>query len=33
VKADNKDGVAMKILQKAFDHHKDAYYQDCKMKW
>jgi branched-chain amino acid transport system substrate-binding protein len=33
VKANNKDGVAMKILSKAFDDHKDAYYQDCKMKW
>ena len=33
VKADNKDGVAMKIVQKAFEKHKDAYYQDCKMKW
>jgi branched-chain amino acid transport system substrate-binding protein len=33
VKANNKDGVAMKILQKAFHDHKDAYYQDCKMKW
>jgi branched-chain amino acid transport system substrate-binding protein len=32
VKADNKDGVAMKIVQKAFEKHKDAYYQDCKMK-
>ncbi len=33
VKSSNKDGVAMKIVQKAFDKHKDAYYQDCKMKW
>ena len=33
VKSNNKDGVAMQILQKAFDDHKDAYYQDCKMKW
>jgi len=33
VKADNKDGVAMQIQQKAFEKHKDAYYQDCKMKW
>jgi branched-chain amino acid transport system substrate-binding protein len=33
VKADNKDGVAMKILQKAFEKHQDAYHQDCKMKW
>jgi branched-chain amino acid transport system substrate-binding protein len=33
VKADNKDGAAMKIIQKAFEKHKDAYYQECKMKW
>jgi len=33
VKADNKDGVAMKILQKAFEKHQDSYHQDCKMKW
>ena len=33
VKANNKDGVAMKIVQKAFEKHKDAYYQQCKMKW
>jgi len=33
VKANNKDGVAMKIVQKAFEKHKDAYYQECKMKW
>src|SRR3954470_8988569 len=33
VKADNKDGVTMKILQKAFEKHQDAYHQDCKMKW
>ena len=33
VKSTNKDGVAMKIVQKAFEKHKDAYYQDCKMKW
>jgi len=33
VKADNKDGVAMKILQKAFEKHQDAYHQECKMKW
>ncbi len=33
VKADNKDGAAMKIMQKAFEKHKDAYYQECKMKW
>src|SRR3954454_24304648 len=33
VKANNKDGVAMKIQQKAFEKHQDAYHQDCKMKW
>src|SRR5437016_3978206 len=33
VKANNKDGAAMKIVQKAFEKHKDAYYQQCKMKW
>src|SRR5580765_3685952 len=33
VKSDNKDGAAMKIVQKAFETHKDAYFQDCKMKW
>jgi len=33
VKADNKDGVAMKIMQKAFEKHQDAYHQECKMKW
>jgi branched-chain amino acid transport system substrate-binding protein len=33
VKSTNKDGVAMHIVQKAFEKHKDAYYQDCKMKW
>ncbi len=32
VKADNKDGVAMKILQTAFENHQDAYHQECKMK-
>jgi len=26
------DGVEMQIQQKAFAQHKDAYYQDCKMK-
>jgi branched-chain amino acid transport system substrate-binding protein len=26
------DGVHMEIQQKAFAQHKDAYYQDCKMK-
>jgi branched-chain amino acid transport system substrate-binding protein len=33
VKADNKDGVAMHIVQKAFAKHQDAYHQECKMKW
>jgi branched-chain amino acid transport system substrate-binding protein len=33
VKANNKDGVAMKIMQKAFEKHQDAYHQECKMKW
>ena len=33
VKSDNKDGAAMKIVQKAFEKHQDAYHQDCKMKW
>jgi branched-chain amino acid transport system substrate-binding protein len=33
VKADNKDGVAMKIMQKAFEKHQDAYHQECKMEW
>ena len=32
VKSGNKDGVEMKILQKAFENHKDAYYQECKLK-
>jgi len=32
VKASNKDGVAMQIEQKAFEKHKDAYYQECKTK-
>jgi branched-chain amino acid transport system substrate-binding protein len=27
------DGVEMRIEKKVFDDHKDAYYQDCKMKW
>jgi branched-chain amino acid transport system substrate-binding protein len=27
------DGAEMKIEKKVFDNHKDAYYQDCKMKW
>src|SRR5690349_18816558 len=33
VKSGNKDGVAMKIVQKAFEKHQDAYHQECKMKW
>jgi branched-chain amino acid transport system substrate-binding protein len=28
-----KDGARMEIKRKVFDDHKDAYYQDCKMKW
>jgi len=28
-----QDGAEMKIEKKIFDHHKDAYYQECKMKW
>jgi branched-chain amino acid transport system substrate-binding protein len=32
VRASNKDGVAMHIEQKAFEKHKDAYYQECKTK-
>jgi branched-chain amino acid transport system substrate-binding protein len=32
VKSSNKDGVAMHIEQKAFEKHKDAYYQECKAK-
>jgi branched-chain amino acid transport system substrate-binding protein len=27
------EGVAMHIEKKIFDDHKDAYHQDCKMKW
>jgi branched-chain amino acid transport system substrate-binding protein len=27
------DGVEMRIQKKVFDDHKDAYYQECKMKW
>jgi branched-chain amino acid transport system substrate-binding protein len=33
VKSSNKDGVEMHIVEKAFEKHKDAYYQECKMKW
>jgi branched-chain amino acid transport system substrate-binding protein len=33
VKSDGPDGAEMKIQKKAFEKHKDAYYQDCKMKW
>jgi len=33
VKSSNKDGVAMHIVQKAFEKHEDAYHQECKMKW
>jgi branched-chain amino acid transport system substrate-binding protein len=27
------EGVEMRIQQKVFENHKDAYHQDCKMKW
>jgi branched-chain amino acid transport system substrate-binding protein len=27
------EGITMNIEQKVFEDHKDAYYQDCKMKW
>jgi branched-chain amino acid transport system substrate-binding protein len=27
------EGITMHIEKKVFDDHKDAYYQDCKMKW
>lgn len=27
------DGVEMRIQKKVFEDHKDAYYQDCNMKW
>ncbi len=27
------DGVEMKIQKKVFEDHKDAYHQDCKLKW
>jgi branched-chain amino acid transport system substrate-binding protein len=27
------EGVAMHIEKKVFEDHKDAYHQDCKMKW
>ena len=33
VKASNKDGVAMHIVQKAFEKHQDAYHQECKLNW
>jgi branched-chain amino acid transport system substrate-binding protein len=33
VKSSGKDGAEMKIVQKAFEKHQDAYHQDCKMKW
>ncbi len=32
VKSGNKDGVEMKILQKAFEKHQDAYHKECKLK-
>jgi branched-chain amino acid transport system substrate-binding protein len=27
------EGIAMHIEKKVFEDHKDAYYQECKMKW
>ncbi len=33
VKSSHPDGAEMRIVQKAFEKHKDAYYQECKMKW
>ncbi len=27
------EGITMKVEKKVFDDHKDAYHQDCKMKW
>ena len=33
VKSSGPDGAEMRIVQKAFEKHKDAYWQDCKMKW
>jgi branched-chain amino acid transport system substrate-binding protein len=33
VKSPSADGAEMKILQKAFSNHQDAYHKDCKMKW
>ena len=27
------EGITMNIEKKVFDDHKDAYHQDCKMKW
>jgi branched-chain amino acid transport system substrate-binding protein len=27
------EGITMKIEKKIFEDHKDAYHQDCKMKW
>ena len=27
------EGVELKIEKKVFENHKDAYHQDCKMKW
>ena len=33
VKSPSADGAEMHIVQKVFAKHKDAYYQDCKMKW
>jgi len=33
VKSSHPDGAEMRIIHKAFEKHKDAYSQDCKMKW
>jgi branched-chain amino acid transport system substrate-binding protein len=31
--AKSPEGITMNIEKKVFDDHKDAYHQDCKMKW
>ena len=33
VKGNAPEGVEMRIEKKVFEDHKDAYHQDCKMKW
>jgi branched-chain amino acid transport system substrate-binding protein len=33
VKGNAPEGVEMRIERKVFEDHKDAYHQDCKMKW